>query len=297
MVGATGSSGAWTAVLGEPSVQDVLAQGRIVRAIHGVGEVGSTQDVALELARAGLDTGTVVIADVQRSGRGRVGRRWEDAPDGGTLALTLLLEAGMDAVALVPHALGLAVAEACELAVPAAAAPSLRLKWPNDVVTRTAPDGPRRKLAGVLVERERTPAGDLLLCGIGIDVDLRGHPEVAGRTCLAARIGEVPDRPALLGVLLAKLDEYVGLVVDDPEGLIARYRVVSDTIGRDVVVRGPGGRDMTGTAIDVDAGGRLLLRTDDGVHVVLSGTVRDVGEDEPEVEGVPSVAPDDRSRR
>jgi len=281
MTRTTGQDGVWTAVLDDPQVRAALARARTVRHVQGVGEVGSTQDHALELARAGAPGGTVVIADVQRAGRGRIGRRWDDAPDGGTLALTLLLDAGMDADPLVPHALGLAVTRACESASEAPGAPALRLKWPNDVVVRPRADGPRRKLAGILIERERISARDVLLCGIGIDVDLRHLPEIEGRTCLARRAGTPPDRSALLVGLLTALDEVVTLVERDPRELLRRYRASSDTIGRDVAVRTPDGRDVMGTAIDIDDGGRLLVRAGPRTEVILSGTVRDVGEDEP----------------
>jgi len=274
--------GPWTAHLADPAVVTAMGEARRLSRLHPVGEVGSTQDVARELAAAGAPSGTVVIADRQVAGRGRAGRRWDDHPDGGTLAMTLLLDVDRPpagAVALVPHALGLAVVTAGATLAPGAA--SLRLKWPNDVVLREATDRPARKLSGVLVEWERviTTDGprDVLLCGIGIDVDLRGDGAADDRTCLATVAGGPPDRATLLAALLAALDDALVLLADDARALMVRYRAASDTIGRSVSVELPGGERVVGIATGVDDEGLLLVTADGEARAVLSGTVRDVG--------------------
>jgi BirA family transcriptional regulator, biotin operon repressor / biotin---[acetyl-CoA-carboxylase] ligase len=74
--------GVWTGLLRTADVRRALEAGAIVRAAHGVGEVGSTQDLALALARDGSPSGTVVVADVQTAGRGRAGRSWRTGPVG-----------------------------------------------------------------------------------------------------------------------------------------------------------------------------------------------------------------------
>jgi BirA family transcriptional regulator, biotin operon repressor / biotin---[acetyl-CoA-carboxylase] ligase len=278
--------GVWTGLLRTADVRRALEAGAIVRAAHGVGEVGSTQDLALALARDGSPSGTVVVADVQTAGRGRAGRSWEDRAGGGTLAMTVLLDADVVGDAsLVPHALGVAVVDACGPAVPAAT--PLRLKWPNDVVHRATPSSPARKLCGVLVEREQLRAQgcgrDVLLCGVGIDVDLRGDG-AADRVCLAELSGGALDRVALLAALIAAVDRSFAMLADAPSALMERYRSVSDTVGRAVDVvpiapmrPGPGGSEpIRGVAAGVDDRGRLLVTTDGVTHAILSGTVRDV---------------------
>lgn len=274
--------GAWTSLLDAVEVRTVLHRARALSAAHPVAEVGSTQDLALALASHGAQSGTVVVADRQLSGRGRVGRSWDDRPDGGTLALTVLLDVGSrtgpaDAsVGLVPHALGLAVLRACARIVPGT--DGLALKWPNDVVHREARDAPPRKVAGVLVERERISrsgrARDVLLCGIGLNVDLAGA-EGQDRVCLRGLTGVTPDRTTLLAALLSGVDETLVEVEAAPRAVIAAYRTVSDTIGRRIRVEAGGGILHEGLATDVDDVGRLLLTTDTGNHAILSGTVRD----------------------
>jgi len=284
-----GTSGrTWGPAVVSPLVRDVLAGNGIVRQVRHVGEVASTQDTVLELARAGAPTGTVVVADVQRSGRGRSGNRWDDDPAGGGLALSLLLDVAtppLDAsvVPLLPQALGLAVIDACASAGPAAAA--LRLKWPNDVVLRSAPDGSTRKLAGVLVERDRpvrsTGARDpreVLCCGIGMNLRLPA-PLPPDRLDLATVIGAEPDRVGLLAALLRSLDAVIAALAT-PASILERLRSASDTVGRDVRVRPPGGAAILGRAVGIDDAGRLLVTSAGRTRAILSGTVRDADDAE-----------------
>lgn len=273
-------AGPWSAAGAAAVVRSVLDENRIVRELHEVTEVDSTQDALLELARAGATTGTILVADRQRAGRGRAGNRWDDNPSGGNLALSLLVDVGappFDArsIPLVPHALGLAVVDAAAVLGPDAAA--LRLKWPNDVVDRPVSDQASRKLAGVLVERERLVGGsgerDVLLCGIGVNVDL-GDEVPTDRIDLASVLGERPDRALLLAALLMELDATLRALAT-PASLLDRYRGMSDTVGRSVRVQVPGEGALVGVATGIDDGGRLLVTTDARTHVILSGTVRD----------------------
>lgn len=274
--------GTWGAALASSTVREVLDTNRIVRTVEHVDEVDSTQDVLRELAMTGASSGTVLVADRQRAGRGRSGNRWDDDAAGGSLALSLLLD--VDEVpfegshaALVPHALGLAVVDTCAVLAAAAGTVPLRLKWPNDVVLRDPSGRTPRKLAGVLVEREQVPgtAGvrDVLVCGIGMNVTL-GDAVPPDRTDLMTALGVDPDRAVLLAALLMTLDAVLRALAV-PATLVERCRRVSDTVGRDVRVLVPGRAPLVGRATGIDDDGRLLVLSDGTTHVVLSGTVRD----------------------
>lgn len=264
--------GVWARHLTHRAVQDALAHALTIRHVHPAGEVGSTQDVALRLAVDGATNGTVVVADRQTAGRGRGGRRWDDHPDGGTLALTVLLDVdAVPHVELVPHAFGLAMLDAFASVLPSTV--DVRLKWPNDVVHRAA-DGSMRKLCGILIERDRAADRDVLLGGVGVDVDLRDVRDVEGRTCLAALAGSRPDPVRLLAAVVGALDAALGLLAR-PVALLDRYRSRSDTIGREVRVEIDGGAPIVGLAEDVDDSGRLVVTTAARRHAILSGTVRD----------------------
>ena len=273
-MGAVDGASAWSSHLGDARVQEVLVRNRRLRAVLPVGEVGSTQDAALASVADGARDGTIVLADRQLAGRGRSGRTWDDDRSGGTLALTVIIDAPASAAtaAFAPHALGLAVVAAAAVVVPAVAIPVL--KWPNDVVVRSAEDGRLRKLAGILIERQQVADRDVLLCGIGLNVDLRG-PLPPDRICLASLAGAAPVRPMLLAVLLAALDNVIVRLVDAPQALLADYRTRCETIGRAVEVTLPGDRRIVGRAIGVDDQGRLLVEGADGTEAILAGTVRD----------------------
>ena len=261
----------WSVHLDDVRVQEALACNRRLREVLPVGEVDSTQDAASASVADGARDGTVVLADRQLAGRGRSGRVWDDDRDGGTLALTVIVDTPAVA-AFAPHAFGLAVVAAAAALVPVAAIPVL--KWPNDVVVRSAEDGRLRKLAGILIERQQVAGRDVLLCGIGLNVDLRGLLP-SDRICLASLTGASPVRPVLLASLLAALDAVIVRLVDAPRALLADYRTRCETIGRTVEVTLPGGRRVVGRAMGVDDEGRLVVAGADGTEAILAGTVRD----------------------
>jgi len=285
------SDAPWTSLTRSKAVADVLAGADLLHVLHPVGAVESTQDVALQLAHDGAASGTIVIADTQRGGRGRLGRQWDDVPGGGSLAMTVLLDTLPRRATLVPHAVGLAIAAS----VGRITGSAVLVKWPNDVVVRdvaaTAPSGPA-KLAGILVQRERVASRDVLLVGVGLNVDLRGVPAIPGRICLAglreasAVAGGPGSHPAdsagreeLLALLLRTLDGTLGSLQRDPEELLAAYRTASDTLGRRVEVTLPDGRVLVGVAKDIDAAGCLVVEVEGRREVVMAGTVRDAAAD------------------
>jgi len=232
-----------------------------------VDSVDSTNAELARLARAGGKSGTVLVAESQTAGRGRLDREWTSPPRTGlTFSVLLRPEAvAPSAWGWFPLIAGVAVAGA----VGTLAELDVRLKWPNDVLVG------RRKLAGILAER----VDDALVLGIGVNVLAdAGELPVESATSLAVEASEVLDRaPILLAVLREigkRYDEFVRSS-GDPEGsgLASAYRSLCSTLGLQVRVELPGGRVATGTALDVDTAGRLVLETDDGVEPVGAGDV------------------------
>lgn len=260
------------AAAGEAVVAAVARATHLV-ALEVVGVVGSTQDAARERAATGAPGGTLFVAEHQTRGRGRLGRSWDDdGRAGASLAATLLLEPTVPSP-LLPHALGLAVLDAVTPWLEGRAA----LKWPNDVVVRL--DGGPRKVAGLLVEREDRvgpAARTVLLAGIGVNVDRRHLPEAPDRVGVADLALEAVDPSDLLARLVAGLDAALSLLEAGAAPLMARYRAVSDTHGRDVHVVLADGAELEGVA-EIDDDGRLVVDSVLGRHTVLAGTVRDAG--------------------
>lgn len=136
-----------------------------------------------------LPDGTVVVADHQTAGKGRLGRSWQDAPGQSLLASWLLKSLQGDALLLLPLAAGMAVLDALDsLGVQGA-----NLKWPNDIVAQR--DGRCRKLAGILCEH-RVGQQSFAVCGIGVNL-LQPQEVFDGRG--------LPDAGSVLGVLGAPL--------------------------------------------------------------------------------------------
>jgi len=187
-----------------------------------LGTVTSTQDIARD-----LPIGSVVVADHQTAGRGRLSHQWETRA-GTALLVSFVVEPNP----LLSLAAGVAAAEAC--------GPGVRLKWPNDLLL----DG--RKVGGILVEASASKA----ICGIGIN--LTWAPKGA------ATLGEPRDQ------VLEKLRIAMERWSAAPAGqVIAGWRQVSDTIGKRIRVELPD-QVIEGIAEDIDPNGNLVV---DGVPV------------------------------
>jgi BirA family biotin operon repressor/biotin-[acetyl-CoA-carboxylase] ligase len=140
---------------------DALARRLSLPSVALYGEVGSTLDVAHELAATGAPAGTLVVADAQTAGRGRLGRSWRSEPGAGVWIT--MIERPADATALETLSLrvGLAVAPVLD----ALADSPVRLKWPNDLYVGM------RKLAGILIEaRWREGHPEWVAIGLGINL-------------------------------------------------------------------------------------------------------------------------------
>lgn len=239
---------------------------RIGHAVEFVPVIGSTNDRARALLAEPGGAGVVVVADLQRAGRGRQGRSWQ-SPSGRNLTLSVGLRPRLPAV----EAWLLSATSA--LAVVDAARPyaGLSVKWPNDLV---ADDG--RKVAGILVETslDGERVRDAVI-GIGVNVNWRRDEMpaelAAGATSLADLAGRVIGRVELLASLLDRLDVGLG-AVDLGESPLERYRRACVTIGTVVAVEAPGGR-IEGRAVAIDDTGRLMVETSDGPVTVTSGDV------------------------
>ena len=216
-----------------------------------VATTGSTNADLRQLGRAGAPHGTVVIADHQTAGRGRLGRSWISAA-GDNLLLSVLIRRPLPAAVAAPAAVPRGGGGHRRRLVAGAA---YRIKWPNDVL---APDG--RKVAGILAEADWA-AGGLAHAVVGVGLNVRSAPDLPTATCLAAVDGPPRDRTTLAIALVAAILEEARGVEVDPAAVLQRWRRGSDTLGNRVRVGG-----YEGLAVDVDPDGALRLRTDDGVE-------------------------------
>jgi BirA family biotin operon repressor/biotin-[acetyl-CoA-carboxylase] ligase len=239
------------------------------RSLEVVDRVGSTNAALVAAAAADAPEGTVLVAEHQDAGRGRLDRVWTSPPRAG-LTVSLLVRPDVPAArrAWLSLLTGVALAEA----VSEVAGVRASLKWPNDLL---APDG--AKLAGILAET----AGHAVVVGAGLNVSTRADELPGTGTSLALVAGAPVDRGAvLLGYLRAFERRYRGWVevLGDPisSGLAGDYLAWCSTIGTTVTVTMPDGSTLDGVAESVDWDGRLVVRTGGGVVELASGDVRHV---------------------
>lgn len=264
------TSHAIEAPLSESNIWSGLVTRRIGHALHLFQVVDSTNDEAAKLASCGAPEGTVVIAEAQLRGRGRMGRRWE-SPKGTGLYLSVILRPPIP-----PHAapiltlLGaVAVADAIEQTTGLVAG----VKWPNDLVVRG------RKVAGILGEMSaETFLLHHVVLGIGINVN-QTEEEFEGelrRTASSLRIevGHQMDRTAMVRSLCRALDEwYDRFLSEGVASILERVRQICLTLGRVVVARS-GDRELQGLAVALDGAGALVVRDTSGEsHRLLAGDV------------------------
>ncbi len=228
--------------------------------VHHLMVADSTMHTARTLARRGAREGTLVIAEQQSAGRGRLDRSWL-SPAGG-IYLTIVTRPAITPVQAprINLMAAVAVADAIERLFGLRA----RVKWPNDVLVGG------RKVCGILAEMEaECDAVRFVNVGIGLNAN--------------SRIADVQDGAVSLLELLGSPVDRTGLVRAIVEGVLSRLRCLADssiieewkartvTIGREVCVVS-GGMSLTGIAVGINSWGALLVRGMDGrMHEVVAG--------------------------
>ena len=220
---------------------------------------GSTNDTALQMAEAGTPEWTLVGANHQTEGKGRLGREWIDDP-GGALMVSLVLRPALEPsdAGILTVLAGLAWAEAAS----AASGRQVRCKWPNDLLLDD------RKAGGILSESALDLDGGLRHVVIGSGINLEAPPGVAE----AAGLGPRADPTELLGDFLRRFSQGYGTGGDAAADMVSnRWRQVSASAGRRVRARRLDGQSIEGVAVDIDHGGSLIVETADGLATVTSG--------------------------
>ncbi|MFJ9622296.1 biotin--[acetyl-CoA-carboxylase] ligase [Streptomyces sp. NPDC101181] len=239
------------------------------RALDVVESTGSTNTDLAGRARAGtVEEGTVLVAEEQTAGRGRLERSWTAPPRSG-LFLSVYLEPGdipMERWGWVPLLAGVAAATG----LAKAAGVDTALKWPNDLLVQVA--GEERKAGGILAEF----AGDGIVVGLGVNVSLRADElpaPTAGSLALAGAVST--DRETLLRAVLRSLEHWYGAwkAADGDaaaSGLQAAYAAGCATLERTVRAELPGRTALVGEAVAIDGDGRLVLSTGEGLRQPVS---------------------------
>ncbi len=254
-----------------PALDPVRLGGLPGLEVHVYDELGSTNAEASRLAREGVREGTVVVAEHQTAGRGRLDRRWE-APPRSSLTFSVVLhpQVSVDHWPWLPLLTGYAVLRCLR---DGGIGQRASLKWPNDVLIDD------RKVAGILVERIGTDTGAAAIVGIGLNVSMtEAELPVPTATSLLLATGHAPDRTDLLtGLLQTLLTTYAEWAPDAgtprTPALRAAYTSACSTLQQTVRADLPGGEAVTGQAIGVDEAGRLVIANTSGSRAIGAGDV------------------------
>lgn len=235
------------------------------REIRWFSSIDSTMNKATRLAQEGWPSGTLVGAEEQTAGQGRLGRSWfSEAETGLYFSVILRFPFSPETLPVVTMALGLGVHQGISKAT------GIRtdLRWPNDVLIGD------RKVAGILTQFE----SGAVVAGIGLNVNQRDFPPDIARLATSLRIasGREQSREDLLIAILPAIDETCGILLRDGTFDILRLFAATSSYvhGRRVVVD-LGEEELRGTTSGLNAAGFLLVRDEAGVeHTIVAGGVR-----------------------
>lgn len=237
--------------------------------IHYTEKVDSTNNVAKKLAEEGAEEGTIVLAEEQSGGRGRLERSFL-SPFAQGVWFSLILRPTF--LPMEVSKMTLLAAVALTKALHKMGLVECGIKWPNDILVKD------RKVVGILTELNASMERiNYLVMGIGINTSLtkKELPKDLRKTVTSFTIENVPvHRQALLQEVLLQLERYYEIA--ETEGfkpILAEWKVLSMMMGKEVEVSEPG-RSFTGKAVDLDDSGNLIVETEAGRETVLAGDVR-----------------------
>jgi BirA family biotin operon repressor/biotin-[acetyl-CoA-carboxylase] ligase len=221
-------------------------------------------DTARNAVKEGAAEGTVIIANIQTAGRGRLGRAWL-SPEG-SLAMSLILKPSLDNLPQLIMIASLAVVKA----IKKVAGLETQIKWPNDILIKG------KKVCGILIENEvKGGKVDFAIIGIGINVNFNppAFPEISEiATSLSHELGKEIPKDEFATTLLFELEQLY-LQAQAGATLYKEWRDHMETLGRWIQVK-TGNTIEQGKAEAVTENGNLLLRHADGsLTEIVAGDV------------------------
>src|SRR2546426_7922118 len=242
------------------------------RKIYYFDTIDSTQSFALRLASKPYENGSIVIAERQTRGKGRLNRRWISPKGGIWLSILLKPDFEVSYVSLFPIITSLALAKAIEKVLKL----KPRLKWPNDVTLND------KKVAGILIDAsiESNKIGYLVI-GVGINFRIqpkivsrlaRGSQNFYGITTLVGK-NETANPIELVQQFLYELEQlYNKVISNNLTEMRKEWTERSSTIGRNIRVATPNG-PVKGKAISIDENCALLVSSKGKIRRLLVGDV------------------------
>jgi len=243
-------------VLSSETIAALLPSKTLNHSLFVFKELTSTNTFALELAKTPLSQGTVVLADRQTAGRGRLQRSWFSPPGANVYgSLVFSFNSEFQAMGWIPLMAGTAIAQAIE----DHAEIGINLKWPNDILVD------ERKVGGILCESfKRSSTETCVVIGFGINVNL---PETAFpkdleliATSLQIESQRPLERHHLLKAIISTLEQgWEALISEGPQTCLLTYSTRCSTLGKQVQVQFPDGSELEGMAQSIGEHGQLQI--------------------------------------
>jgi BirA family biotin operon repressor/biotin-[acetyl-CoA-carboxylase] ligase len=228
--------------------------------------VMSTMDIAMQLGLKGLPEGTIVIAETQTKGRGRLGRFWFSPKYKGIYLSSILRPKILPTQASI---LTLLSAVSILEAIKEITGLDAQIKWPNDILLNN------KKLGGILTElNAEMDKVNFIVTGIGLNVNNEKKTLINGATSLKEKTGVHTNRIILLQEILRKIESnYLLFQKKGATAIVEKWRQYNVTLGKRVKIYYQD-THLEGQAIDIDVDGGLILRQDSGVmEKVMAGDI------------------------
>lgn len=245
--------------------------------VHGFLRIESTNDEAVDMARKGAPSGTLVFAEEQTKGKGRAGRRWFSPPKAGVYASLIVKPTQAQRYwPLLTHVASIALVDTVQslseltlLEKP----PDIEIKWPNDVLISG------KKCAGILLESvDRENGKSAAVVGLGVNVRRGSYPELleSEAVCLDEVVGRIIPRRKILVQFLNHFQEYYLLFEEGRhDELLRRWKAFSSMCDGVPIWINEGSRRRPAVTCGLNEMGALQVRTADGGHeTLLAGDIR-----------------------
>ena len=249
-------------------IKAVAGDNQLIKEIHYYQETESTNLAARQAAHTGCPEGTIIIAEAQGKGRGRMQRSWY-SPYAKGIWCSLILRPRFkpyDAAKIT-----LLVAVAVRQALSRYLHISCGIKWPNDILVEG------KKICGILTEiNTEIDNINYILVGFGVNVNISAEEFPDELKSTATSISALCGKVSRLELLAAILENFTALYetanAGDFSSILSLWREYSVTIGKQVDIF-DGDKQFTGKAVDIDEDGGLLVATEGGIRKVLAGDV------------------------
>ena len=244
----------------------------IGKRIYYFEEIDTTQNFAEQIAADKKENGTIIIAEKQTSGRGRLERKWT-SPKGG-IWFSLIIHPKFDVASstLIPIIGGIALSKAIKSVLDL----DTSVKWPNDITLKG------KKVAGMLVDASFQANNiDYLILGIGINFDvdtkklekrLMKSPNFYGINSLRRKNDKTPPKSLLKEFLIQFEKSLSQLNKGEKSKIVKEWIKRTDSIGKKIIVNTANGK-VTGISQGIDDDGALKLKTTKGVKKIFVGDV------------------------